>query len=261
MSYKMVLKILFVIASLVSYVVSDSCVTYDFEGEFDNSFSSYGVCESMPMWYVGDYSTVGLTSPSGLSTKFVSPHSSMSCASSFLFTMNAGGIVEVNLYMEPTSANDHLQILVQQELSGGVAFITGMKFLNTVNGWITAQITLAGPEVYQGYISIIGMASPNSIVLVDSFRYIPPGTAETVCWIYEPPPTTPAPNPDCIRPPGEDNSWFWTKLIIALIILLNLVVLVLTCIVFYELGRSKASIPLLKRFVSTAPPPTPPPST
>ncbi|KAH9629762.1 hypothetical protein HF086_009889 [Spodoptera exigua] len=183
----------------------------------------------------------------------------MSCASSFLFTLNAGGTVEVNLYMEPTDVNDHIQILVQQEISVGEDYITGMKFLNSVNGWYTAQITLAGPDVYQGYISIIGMAAQNSKVIVDSFRYIPPGTNEDVCWIYEPPPTTPAPttpapNP-CVRPPSEEeDTWFWTKLIIALIILLNLIVLVLTCIVFYELGRSKAEIPIIKRFMSTPSP-------
>lgn len=247
----MVLKIFLVIISLVSWVVSDSCVTYDFEGDFNDSFSNFGICDSMPLWYVGDYSSLGLSGPNSLSTKFIAPHTSMSCASSFIFTMNAGGTIEVNIYMEPTNDYDHLQVMVKQHQSNGAAIITGMAYLKMVNGWTTARIPIAGPDTYQGYITLIGMAFPNSKVLVDSFRYIPPGTSETVCWLYEPPPTTPAPNPDCIRPPGEEDSSFWTKLIIALLIFLNLVVLVLTCVVFYELGRRKASIPLMRRFVST----------
>lgn len=147
----MILKL--VTLTFVSCVVCDSCVKYDFEEGFNDLFSDYGVCNTLPLWIVGEYSTLGLTSPFEQSTTFITPLTTMSCASSHLFTLNAGGRIEFNIYMERTHNNDLIQILVNQELPDGSSFVTGMGIANNVNGWDILKINIVGPNSYQGYVS------------------------------------------------------------------------------------------------------------
>nr|XP_049702290.1 uncharacterized protein LOC126055751 [Helicoverpa armigera] len=62
--------------------------------------------------------------------------------------------------------------------------------------WRTLTMAVSGLTPYDGYVSIMGMAHPDSIVLVDSFRYIPPAPDPTTTsdpTIVPDPTTTPDP--------------------------------------------------------------------
>ncbi|KAJ8714680.1 hypothetical protein PYW07_002905 [Mythimna separata] len=108
-----------------------------------------------------------------------------------MFPMAFNGIVEVLVYME-TNSSSHSQIIVlanQYESSGhhpnrgAVGLTSGAE--DYVNGWHTLSMAISGLGTSMGYISIMGMKSPNSTVLIDSFRYIPPGMDASECQLYE----------------------------------------------------------------------------
>ncbi|KAH9629761.1 hypothetical protein HF086_009888 [Spodoptera exigua] len=154
----MVLKILIIIASLLSpYVVSDTCVTYDFEENFDDIIGNHGICSDnmMSEWILDEYNNLGLNSPHERSTKFISPtRGVLSCWSSFLFTMSQRGTLQVKLYMTSDFNSDFLQILVfsAEEYVSGMYSVTS----SNVKGWYTANLPLEGnPAVYRGYVSHI----------------------------------------------------------------------------------------------------------
>ncbi|KAJ8718621.1 hypothetical protein PYW08_002858 [Mythimna loreyi] len=183
---------LLIVFTLVSHAVSDSCVRYTFEENYNNWLEHQwgSFCDSFPAWIAGKYSDLDVTSPNERSNSFITPLSSgvLSCVSSFIFTMTDGGTIEVNTYMKPTQLTDQITILVH--LHPSEATIVGQGTIlaydpNFVEGWYNLRIPLTGPPTYEGYISILGMASPNSTVLVDSFRYIPPSMDESECTIYE----------------------------------------------------------------------------
>ncbi|XP_022824664.1 cell wall protein DAN4-like [Spodoptera litura] len=301
----MFIKTLIITSFLTTYVVSDSCVTYNFEENFDDTAGSYGICSSgWSAWILDEYSNLNLDGPDERSTKFITPRrdASTSCWSSSVFTISPGGTLDVKIYMDSEDSGGSIDLFVFYD---GTNTIAGIGFVNsqTIKGWYTMNVPLSTSSTIKAYISILGVASTSSTVLVDSFRYKPPGMNESLCQTYEDPPTTPVPTttpqpttttvpttiPEpttneptttsestttprptttiaptvtspvsttaspCVSPPtdAEDTTWFWTKIIIGLIIILNLIVLVLTCIIFYELGRRKAVVPSLRREVST----------
>nr|XP_026493304.1 uncharacterized protein LOC113398664 [Vanessa tameamea] len=172
-------------------VICDDCVTFDFEKDFNSTFSNeLGVCVTRLMWNVGYYENLKIDGPDPSSMTYIYPNDILSCASSFTFSMTANGIIEVNLFMEPTSPSDQVTILANQIVVGGNDAVVGNVLIiatdqDFVSGWRTARMTLSGFGTYNGYISILGMAVKESIVLVDSFRYIPPLTVEEECTIYE----------------------------------------------------------------------------
>ncbi|XP_022824831.1 uncharacterized protein LOC111355282 [Spodoptera litura] len=184
-SSKMVLKTFIVVSLFVSSVISDSCVTFDFEDGFNDLFGYYGSCNSFPLWHVSDYYSLGLASPDKRSTRFITPETSwISCASSFKFTMNAGGTIEFNIYMEQTDSLDQVYLMAYHIGPDGIDFVIGMEVVSYQDGWETVKMPLGGPRTFTGYVSIFGYSARNSTVLIDSFRYIPPGVDASSCQIY-----------------------------------------------------------------------------
>ncbi|KAJ8718620.1 hypothetical protein PYW08_002857 [Mythimna loreyi] len=184
---------LLIVFTLVSHAVSDSCVRYTFEENYNDWLEHpWGsVCDHYPAWLAGKYSELNVTGQNERSNSFITPPSSgvLSCVSSFIFTMNFGGTIEVNTYMKATQTTDQIIVLVYKYTSTGDLVVgQGLNTpfdANFVEGWYNLRIPLTGPPTYEGFISILGMASPNSTVLVDSFRYIPPSMDESECIIYE----------------------------------------------------------------------------
>ncbi|KAJ8718619.1 hypothetical protein PYW08_002856 [Mythimna loreyi] len=181
---------LLIVFTLVSHAVSDSCVRYTFEENYNNWLENQwgSVCDNFPFWIAGKYSDLDVTSPNERSNSFITPLSSLSCVSSFIFTMNFGGTIEVNTFVKATQLTDQITILVH--MHPNVDTVVGQGSIipldqNFVAGWRNVTMTLIGPPTYEGFINIMGMASPNSTVLVDSLRYIPPSMDESECIIYE----------------------------------------------------------------------------
>ncbi|KAH9629763.1 hypothetical protein HF086_009890 [Spodoptera exigua] len=182
---KMVLKTFILVTLFASYVASDSCVTYDFEEGFNNLFGHYRVCNSMPLWHEGTYNSLNLTSPNVRSTKFISPQpNQISCVSSFNFTMNLGGTIEFNVYLEQKDNLDQFYLIAYHIGPDGIHFIVGMEAVRNQTGWHTVKVPLGGSRSFNGYFSLYGSSFQDSKILVDSFRYIPPGVDESSCQIY-----------------------------------------------------------------------------
>ncbi|XP_035447393.2 uncharacterized protein LOC118274121 [Spodoptera frugiperda] len=181
----MFLTTLIIVSFLASYVVSDSCVTYNFEENFDILLS----CSNLHPWILGEYSNLNLNSPNERSTKFITPLPNPSCWSSFPFIMSQNGRIEIKIYMDSENGGANLNIIIFNDSDGSAA---GFGSANSgIKGWQTINVQLMISTNIKGYISIMGMASAGSTLLVDSFRYIPPGMDESLCQIYPDPPITP----------------------------------------------------------------------
>nr|XP_021181869.2 uncharacterized protein LOC110370405 [Helicoverpa armigera] len=170
---------------------SEPCVSYNFETEFDVLFNSdRGLCTGFTQWDLNKYSTLPIEQPSSESLKFITPQAEISCISSFPFEVTAGGIVEVNVYMESGSNSDQIAVLVSKIEDEANDVVIGSSVLTPLDGtytdgWQSLKIQLLGVGTFKAYVSFLGLASEDSIVLVDSFRYISPSIARDECKIYE----------------------------------------------------------------------------
>ncbi|KAJ2949497.1 hypothetical protein O0L34_g15420 [Tuta absoluta] len=170
----------------------DTCVTYDFEENFEEIFSYSRMCTNTPAageWTLGNYSLTSIELPHPDSHYFISPGTIMSCTSSFTFLMSNGGTFEVNVYMDTTEASNQLLTFVNEVVEGGddrsVATIPlNSNLPNYEKGWNTLTANLSGTGTYLGYVTFMGAATGESVILVDSFRYIPPEYDIEACVIY-----------------------------------------------------------------------------
>ncbi|XP_013169639.1 PREDICTED: uncharacterized protein PB18E9.04c-like, partial [Papilio xuthus] len=169
-------------------VNNDDCVTYRFEEVFYSHFSPlFETCRKQ--WKLGNYNSIPLESPHLLSRTFISPTNLLSCSISYEIPMSASGIVEVNLYMQPKSRNDNITIKVYK-VAKALNTIVGAKTISPrskdfKSGWETVKISLSGFGTFMGRLLLMGKAAQDSIVLIDSFRYIPPAYDESLCLIYD----------------------------------------------------------------------------
>ncbi|XP_022824707.1 platelet glycoprotein Ib alpha chain-like [Spodoptera litura] len=187
------LTTLIIASFLTSYVVSDSCVTYNFEENLNDIVGGYGLCSGIPAWVLDEYSNLNLDSPDERSTKFITPprDGNTKCWSSSVFTISPGGTLEVKLYINSDTMAT-VDVIVAGE---DTTHLTGYRQLNSqdIKGWYLIDLPLYPSSTIKAYISIFSRASASAIVLVDSLRYIPPGMNETLCQIYEDLATTPEP--------------------------------------------------------------------
>ncbi|CAH0687692.1 unnamed protein product [Spodoptera exigua] len=169
----------------------ESCVAYNFETDFETLFTSdSGVCTGFSKWDLYNYITVPVNHPSEESFQFIAPQSSISCISSFSFNAEAGGVVEVNVYMDSKTNTDQIAVLVNKIADDNTDVVIGSTVLTPLNdnyadGWHVLRVTLSGNGKFNVFISFLGLGSAKSIVLVDSFRYISPTFSKEECQIYE----------------------------------------------------------------------------
>ncbi|CAH2227224.1 jg3559, partial [Pararge aegeria aegeria] len=172
------------------FCISENCVTYNFEDNQKVNFTNtYGICRGMSSWDVGKYSTLSIDSPHRDSNIFITPRTTLSCISSFKFSVTGSATLELNVYMAPTAKSDQITVLVFQSLPGANDATVGNAVLspndiNFVPGWQTMRVRIVGIGTHEGYITLLGMASLTSVVLVDSFRYVAPTYDIDSCIIY-----------------------------------------------------------------------------
>ncbi|XP_034833587.2 uncharacterized protein [Maniola hyperantus] len=190
---------------------TEDCVTVDFENNFEDNFTNNNTeCTGRSAWNIRQYSSVNIDSPHPRSAKFIAPQQGFSCVSSFKFPMTTGGRLEVNLYMMSTSQVDQLTTVVFHSIVGGNDISLSRTFFNNessdfVPGWQTLNITVDGPERFEGYITFHAMSmSPNPIIWIDSFRYVGPSSDKDSCVIYEDESSTQAPTTTTTEAPTED---------------------------------------------------------
>lgn len=155
----------FVLLILVSHAFSDSCVRYNFEDDFDLLFTSNtGVCSNLLVWDIGLFQDTDLTDHNERSTKFIYPQQTLSCTTSFTFTMTPGGIIETNIYMDSALSTDQIQVVAMEHVPGGTDVFVGQA-VNTpgqaatfVSGWHTLRITVIGNNGDMlGYVSYLNL--------------------------------------------------------------------------------------------------------
>ncbi|XP_063830134.1 mucin-12-like [Ostrinia nubilalis] len=161
------------------------CVTYQFGQDFNSLFSNDGVCRYSANWLLRNYTSLTIDSPHKNSVLCIIPGNGWSCTSSFTFPMSAGGILEVEVYLEPFSATDRVLVTVYQINSLGTDLVVGSAASDRQFGWSTLRIQLAGDGDYDGQVTIMGQVAVRSLVIVDSFRYIPPTVDESLCIVYD----------------------------------------------------------------------------
>lgn len=172
--------LIFVLISLVSDAVSD-CVRYTFEKDFDELFTNeLGICKNMdlPPWTIGDYSSLGLSSPNESSKTFITPGRQMSCISSFPFPMREGGTLEVKVYVHDAAITDQITIAISQILMSGNTWVTGTHVHSPLQpsfttGWYTIRMKVPGPDTQQGFVSIVLTYILNVVDISFERRFFP----------------------------------------------------------------------------------------
>lgn len=157
--YNYCFLLLFLSYDVVCTSISEECVTYNFEeNEKANFTNTYGICIGMSTWEIGEYAQIAKESPNRHSSFFIQPKTTLSCISSFKFTIQGLGILEVNLYMAPTAYTDQITLLVFQSLPGANDATVGNAVLspnidNFVPGWQTLRVNIIGIGTHKGYVS------------------------------------------------------------------------------------------------------------
>ncbi|XP_052758724.1 mucin-22-like [Galleria mellonella] len=178
-----------------SYAYCDECYVDSFEDISSTLASNVGVCSGLPAWNYGKYSQINIESQHENSLSFISPPSvsiGFACVLTPTFRMAAAGVLQFNVFSQITISTDLITIVAYEGESGttdrnivGQVSISSNAGLN--RGWNIINVTLDGSESFNGYVSFVGRASLSSILLVDSFRYIPAEytTDSDYCEIYE----------------------------------------------------------------------------
>ncbi|XP_004926755.1 uncharacterized protein LOC101742057 [Bombyx mori] len=170
----------------------EECITFNFEENTEKLFDDNNyLCDGFVPWNIGNYANIRIESQNVGSEKFLTPNQQSSCTASFAFPMTPGGVIEANVYVDHTSNLDHVIILVKNLVSNGVDTVAGFQIFEPsrasfVTGWSVIRIPIANLIPFNGYLVFLGAAAEGSKVLVDSFRYIPPGTPadHESCAIY-----------------------------------------------------------------------------
>lgn len=152
------LRELFILTLLISHAFSESCVTYTFEDDFYDQFTDLGICGDYVFWESGTYDTIDITGQNEYSTTFIRPLESLSCVSSFLFPMTAGGKLEVLIYMEAKNINDQVTVVANQYVENGAHTTLGLTGLSPLapnynDGWHTLIVNLSSQGTSLCYVS------------------------------------------------------------------------------------------------------------
>ncbi|XP_026326158.1 cell wall protein IFF6-like [Hyposmocoma kahamanoa] len=194
MSWFISLFIAVVLPLVTSEVVGSegTCVVLNFENGLEDFDDSIDQCEPLPgEWEVGHYEDINIEPPHESSTTFITPNG-LSCTSSYEFTINATGNLEVTFYMSTQLPHEFLTVIVNEIQNTGQIGQNARTFTATEpgvnnNAWNTMTFLMGNNGTYTGFVSIMSSKNSGSEILLDNFRYIPPEIEETHedCVIYD----------------------------------------------------------------------------
>lgn len=137
------------------------CITYNFETDFEKNFDTSNIlCSGYSSWHLGNYYSLGIGTIDDDSKTFISPNTTSSCISSFVFTMMPGGTVEVNVFMESVSDLDYIIVLAKKRVPNGVDTVAGFQLYygtnsNFVEGWNVLKVSVTDFSTFNGYVSSV----------------------------------------------------------------------------------------------------------
>ncbi|CAH0588163.1 unnamed protein product [Chrysodeixis includens] len=182
-----------IFVSFLSAAFCSKCLRYTFEEDYESLFEKCTIQALQEiLWSHGHYNTTEVTGQHAYSSAFISPSGSatLSCVSSFSFSMAPNGLIEIIAYMDSVSPSDLIAVLAY-EITGesGIDTSVGSVLLSPVitnfkQGWNHLKISVISRTDFEGYLTFMGTAAEGSTVLIDSFRYIPPDQDESSCEIY-----------------------------------------------------------------------------
>lgn len=162
MSRDEMIRKVFILIFLLPHAFSENCVRYTFEENFNYLFTNeLGACnDETSLWKLGTYNTSDVTGHHELSSTFITPLETLSCVSSFMFSMTHGGTVEVVIYMESNATSDQIMVLANEHFEDGEDKNMGLvgnspMSDNFVSGWHTLVIPLSSTGTSEGYVSIL----------------------------------------------------------------------------------------------------------
>ncbi|XP_047996145.1 uncharacterized protein LOC125234006 [Leguminivora glycinivorella] len=129
------------------------------QGEFNNTFS---------------VTTAIIDDQNGILSA-LTPDANPSCIASNTVSLASGGIVKVTVFSESVAFEDFLTVLVYEAEEYNVVGLATLPHSNNKvnNGWGILEISLEGNPHYDGYIMLVGKASSQSKILVESICYYP----------------------------------------------------------------------------------------
>ncbi|XP_061719873.1 uncharacterized protein LOC133527002 [Cydia pomonella] len=135
--------------------------------------SDSGRCEAQ---FTGSFSVtaVSVDNEYGVVT-VLTPDANPSCIASETLSLASGGLLKIKVYSKSIAVDDYLTVLVYE---GEENYVVGRATLlepdNRVgDGWTVLEVMLEGKPHYDGYIMLVGKASSNSEILVESICYFP----------------------------------------------------------------------------------------
>ncbi|KAM3959909.1 uncharacterized protein ACR2FA_006051 [Aphomia sociella] len=164
------------------------CISYDFEDGLNTFITDHEVCsdsESFGNWTLGLYDSISIPQPHPHSNSFITPAVTSplsACISSLVFGMEAGGTVEVNVYIQPEDASNIINAFIIGPFAKTSVLASVTARYST--GWTTIQLNVP-VTCTSCSIVLMGTVDDNITLLVDSFRYIPPLSNGNHCDIYE----------------------------------------------------------------------------
>lgn len=137
----------------------ETCVVLNFENGLEDFDDSIDQCASLPgEWEVGHYADINIEPPHESSTTFITPNG-LSCTSSYEFTINATGNLEVTFYMSTQSPEEFLTVIVNViqdtgHIAQNTTMLTATEPGVNNNAWNTMTFPMGNAGTYPGFVSI-----------------------------------------------------------------------------------------------------------
>ncbi|XP_063539791.1 uncharacterized protein LOC134748890 [Cydia strobilella] len=178
----------------------------------------------------------------------LTPNANPSCIASDTLSLASGGILKVKVYSKSIAVEDYLTVLVYEtEENNVVGQTTLLEPDNRVGyGWTVLEVILEGKPHYDGYFMVVGKASSNSEILVESICYYSP--AEQQKLLRELAPEAIQADSILSHQVHTERSFqfsntedFWTPLTISLAVIIPVILLALLGWGCFALGKRQGA--------------------
>ncbi|XP_052753123.1 uncharacterized protein LOC113510310 [Galleria mellonella] len=161
----------------------DDCITYNFENGLVGLILDHPIClDADSVWTLQSYDSTSVETPNEASNMHLTPSRgsvpAVSCIATIAFDIKTGGVVEVNVYIE--RGLHFVTILINEQ--GRTHY--GAMLAGLTPGWSAIRFAWPRPTCHSCSIVLVGVERNAGLMLIDSFRYIPPTLDDDRCALY-----------------------------------------------------------------------------